>query len=145
MARVVGVMKAYTTRVGEGPFPTEELGAVGDRLREGGGEYGATTGRPRRCGWLDLVALRHAHRVNGFTELALTKLDVLSGLHEIKVAVAYTIAGQGGAAFPARVEDLARAEPVYEVLPGWGEDIAGARDEEELPSAARGQIGRAHV
>jgi adenylosuccinate synthase len=140
LARVVGVTKAYTTRVGEGPFPTEELGAVGDRLREGGGEYGATTGRPRRCGWLDLVALRYAHRVNGFTELALTKLDVLSGLREIKVAVAYTIAGQGGAVFPARVEDLARAEPVYEVLPGWKEEIAGVRDEKELPAAARGLV-----
>lgn len=135
--RVVGVTKAYTTRVGEGPFPTEEGGEVGERLRAKGEEYGATTGRPRRCGWLDLVALRYAHAVNAFTDFALTKLDVLSGLREIRVAVGYRIAGQRTTTFPLRAEDLARVEPVYEVLPGWGEDIAGLRDYEELPPPAR--------
>ncbi len=135
--RVLGVTKAYTTRVGEGPFPTEERGEVGERLRTEGKEYGATTGRPRRCGWLDLVALRYAHAVNGFTDLALTKLDVLSGLREIRVAVDYRIGGQRVTGFPPRAEDLARAEPVYEVLRGWEEDIAGIRDYERLPSAAR--------
>lgn len=137
LGRVVGVSKAYTTRVGEGPFPTEDLGAIGERLREGGGEYGATTGRSRRCGWLDLVALRYAHGVNGFTELALTKLDVLSGLDEVAVGVGYRIGGRIVERFPARAEDLAHAEPLYERLPGWEEAIAGIRDFTALPAAAQ--------
>lgn len=137
LARVVGVTKAYATRVGAGPFPTEERGAVGERLREGGGEYGATTGRPRRCGWLDLVALRYAHQVNTFTELALTKLDVLSGVGEVRIGVGYRIGGRVVERFPTRAEDLARAEPVYERLPGWDADGAGAQDFAALPSAAQ--------
>lgn len=138
--RVVGVTKAYTTRVGEGPFPTEERGAVGERLREGGDEYGATTGRPRRCGWLDVVALRYAHRVNRFTQLALTKLDVLSGLDEVRVGVAYRIGGRVVERLPARAEDLGRADPVYEILPGWEADIAGTRDFAALPAEAQGFV-----
>jgi len=137
LERVIGVTKAYTTRVGEGPFPTEDLGAVGERLRERGAEFGATTGRPRRCGWLDLVALRYAHGVNAFTELALTKLDVLGGLGKVQLCTAYRIGGSESPDFPTRAEDLARAEPVYEVLPGWDEDIAGARSYDELPPAAQ--------
>ncbi len=140
LTRVIGVTKAYTTRVGEGPFPTEDRGTVGEHLRERGGEYGATTGRPRRCGWLDLVALRYAHAVNGFTSLALTKLDVLSGLDEVAVAVAYRIGGQLVEEFPAAAEELARATPVYERLPGWDEDIAGAHDFAALPAPARGLV-----
>ena len=136
-ARVIGVSKAYTTRVGAGPFPTEEIGEIGEHLRERGAEYGATTGRPRRCGWLDLVALRYAVRINGFSELALTKLDVLSGLPEIKVAVAYEIAGKRREDFPSTAAELAQARPVYESLPGWKEDISGARSPEDLPENAR--------
>ncbi|HAZ27166.1 TPA: adenylosuccinate synthase [Candidatus Acetothermia bacterium] len=135
--RVIGVTKAYTTRVGEGPFPTEDLGPAGERLRQEGDEYGATTGRPRRCGWLDLLALRYAHRVNGFTELALTKLDVLSGLREVKACVAYRIGGVEVKEFPSGTEDLARVDPVYEGLPGWDADIAGVRDFADLPAAAQ--------
>lgn len=135
--RVIGVAKAYTTRVGEGPFPTEDRGPAGERLREGGAEFGATTGRPRRCGWLDLVALRYAHRINRFTELALTKLDVLSGLPEVRVCVAYRIDGARTDRFPASIRELARAEPVYEALPGWRGDVRKARSLADLPAAAR--------
>ncbi len=137
LERVIGVTKAYTTRVGEGPFPTEDLGPVGERLRKEGDEFGATTGRPRRCGWLDLVALRHAHRVNAFTELALTKLDVLSGLREVRACVSYRIGGASSGDFPTRVEDLAQADPVYESVPGWTADIGGIRDYNGLPAAAQ--------
>jgi len=136
-ARVIGVVKAYTTRVGEGPFPTEEPGELGARLREAGAEYGATTGRPRRCGWLDLVALRYAQRVNGFTELAVTKLDVLSGLSQIRVCVAYEFAGRRIDDFPSTAAELATVRPIYETLPGWEEDIRAARTWEELPERAR--------
>jgi adenylosuccinate synthase len=136
-ARVIGVVKAYTTRVGEGPFPTEEPGELGARLRERGGEYGVTTGRPRRCGWLDLVALRYAQRVNGFTELAVTKLDVLSGLSELKVCVAYDIGGRRTGEFPCSVAELSAARPIYESLAGWQEDICGVRLWEDLPKNAR--------
>ncbi|MFN3346454.1 MAG: adenylosuccinate synthase [Candidatus Bipolaricaulaceae bacterium] len=140
LSAVVGVAKAYTTRVGAGPLPTEETGPAGTRLREVGREYGATTGRPRRCGWLDLVALRYAHAVNSFTHLALTKLDVLSGLAELKVAVAYRIEGKRYETFPAFAGDLFPAEPVYETLPGWEEEITGARDVADLPREARRYI-----
>lgn len=140
LARVIGVAKAYTTRVGEGPFPTEEKGDVGRWLREKGGEYGATTGRPRRCGWLDLVALRYAHEVNGFTELALTKLDVLSGLDEVKVGVGYRIGGRRTDRFPARAEELGEAVPEYVALPGWREEIGGLRDWSALPREAQGFV-----
>ncbi len=135
--RIIGVLKAYTTRVGEGPFPTEDVGRLGELLREKGGEYGATTGRPRRCGWLDLVALRYAHKVNGFTELAVTKLDVLSGIPEIFVCVAYRVGNEKVEEFPASLAELSQAKPIYERLPGWKEEIRGARIPEELPRAAR--------
>lgn len=140
LERVIGVTKAYTTRVGGGPFPTEDLGPLGERLREEGDEFGATTGRPRRCGWLDLVALGHAHRVNAFTELALTKLDVLSGLREVRACVSYRIGGVSTGEFPTRTEDLAQADPVCESLPGWDDDIGGIRDYDGLPAAARGFV-----
>lgn len=137
---VVGVAKAYTTRVGSGPFPTEDKGPLGEKLREAGREYGATTGRPRRCGWLDLVALRYAHAINNFTCLALTKLDVLSGLKEIRVAVAYILDGKRIEHFPAVASQLERVQPVYETLPGWREDIHGVRDFDELPKEARAYV-----
>jgi adenylosuccinate synthase len=144
VSRVIGVAKAYTTRVGAGPFPTELLGEVGDRIREVGGEYGTTTGRPRRCGWLDLVILRYAARVDGLDELALTKLDVLSGLERLKVAVAYERDGERTEVFPAEfgVEALAQWRPVYEELDGWAEDIKEVRRREDLPPAAREYVAR---
>ena len=144
VSRVVGVAKAYTTRVGAGPFPTELLDEVGDRIREVGDEYGTTTGRPRRCGWLDLVILRYAAQVNGLDELALTKLDVLSGLERLKVAVAYERDGERTGAFPAEfgIESLAQWKPVYEELPGWEEDISEARSRRDLPPAARAYVAR---
>lgn len=138
--RVIGVVKAYTTRVGAGPFPSEDEGAVGERLREKGHEYGTTTGRPRRCGWLDLLALRYAQRLNDFTELALIKLDVLSGFEQIKVVVAYDREGQRLENFPAPPQVLAQCTPIYETLPGWSEDISTCRDLEELPQAARDYV-----
>jgi adenylosuccinate synthase len=146
VSRVVGVAKAYTTRVGAGPFPTELLGEIGDRLRGSGDnpwdEFGTTTGRPRRCGWLDLVILRYAVRVNGLDELALVKLDVLSGLEQLKVAVAYERDGERIEHFPAEfgLEALAEWRPVYEELPGWAEDIMGVCKVDDLPAAARDYV-----
>lgn len=139
ISRVIGVVKAYTTRVGKGPFPTELIGEIGERIREAGNEFGTTTGRPRRCGWLDLPIVRYAVRVNGLDELALTKLDVLSGLDRLKVAVAYRRQGARVDYFPAEfgVEALAQWTPVYEGLPGWDEDISDVRRREDLPQAAQ--------
>lgn len=139
-SEVIGVAKAYVTRVGEGPFPTEESGDVGEALRRQGEEYGATTGRPRRCGWLDLVALRYAHEVNRFTSLALTKLDVLSGLPQVKVAVAYRTSGALRRDFPAAAEELFSATPVYETLPGWTEETRGLTSFADLPPAAQDYV-----
>ncbi|HHE47773.1 MAG TPA: adenylosuccinate synthetase [Candidatus Acetothermia bacterium] len=139
-ARVIGVSKAYTTRVGEGPFPTEDTGEGGDLLRQKGREYGATTGRPRRCGWLDLVALRYAQEVNSFTELAITKLDVLSGLDEIPVCTAYDLEGEKVEVLPRTLAELSAARPHYERLPGWKEDIRKARTPSDLPREARSYI-----
>ncbi len=142
--RVIGVLKAYTTRVGAGPFPTEDTGEVGARLRGTGAnpwdEFGTTTGRPRRCGWLDLVALRYAARINDFTELALMKLDVLSGFAELRVAVAYRCDGERIERFPPDAETLRRCEPVYETLPGWREEIRGCRSWRELPKNAQAYV-----
>lgn len=144
--RVVGVAKAYSTRVGGGPMPSELLDELGDRLRGTGAnfwdEYGTTTGRPRRCGWLDMVVLRYSCAVNGFTELVLTKLDILSGFEEVRVCVAYDIDGQRYEYLPARIEDVARATPVYETLPGWSEDITGVRRMADLPTNARRYVER---
>ncbi len=138
--RVIGIVKAYCTRVGDGPFPTEDFGDEGQGLRDRGHEYGATTGRPRRCGWLDIVALRHAVRVNGMTHIALTKLDVLGGEKEIRVCTAYGIDGKDQAEFTTNTRKLAQAEPRYEAFPGWDEDISGCRHFEELPAAARDYV-----
>ncbi|GIV58423.1 MAG: adenylosuccinate synthetase [Rhodothermaceae bacterium] len=135
--RSIGIVKAYCTRVGNGPFPTELHDATGERLRQVGHEFGATTGRPRRCGWLDLVALRYTSMVNGCTDYAITKLDVLTGLDEIKVCVRYRYDGKETTRFPAEVQTLGRVEPVYESLPGWKEDITGLVRVEDLPEAAR--------
>lgn len=137
---VIGVSKAYTTRVGSGPFPTELNDAVGEHLRKEGGEFGATTGRPRRCGWLDLVVLRHAVRVNGLTGLVLTKLDILSGLKEIKVCTAYKRRGQILKEFPSSVDVLEECEPVYEAFKGWKEPISSVRKIAKLPLAAQRYI-----
>jgi adenylosuccinate synthase len=139
---VLGISKAYTTRVGAGPFPSELHGEAGARLREAGSEFGATTGRPRRCGWLDMVVLRHAVRVCGLTSLALTKLDVLSGLHELRVCTGYKLGGEVLDTMPARRGALDEVEPVYETLPGWTADLSGARTWEALPAATRAYVRR---
>ena len=133
---VIGIVKAYSTRVGNGPFPTELEDETGERLRATGHEYGATTGRPRRCGWLDLVALNYASMINGFTELCITKLDVLSGLDEIRVCVAYRYNGKVSTRFPSEVQTLTNVEPVYESFPGWAEDISSASNLNDLPANA---------
>ena len=138
--RVIGVTKAYCTRVGEGPFPTEDKGSLGEQLRTKGGEFGATTGRPRRCGWNDLVAVDYAVKVNGIDGLALTKLDVLSGFEKISVCTAYEIDGKVRKIFPSSCAELAKAKPVFEELPGWKEDIGGCRRFEDLPLAAQDYI-----
>ncbi len=139
--RVIGVAKAFTTRVGGGPFPTELDGDLAARLRGTGenpwDEFGTTTGRPRRVGWLDLPILRHARRVNSLSDLVLTKLDILSGLAEIPVAVAYDLDGRRRADFPTDLSVLAHCRPIYETLPGWREDITGARRPADLPANAR--------
>jgi adenylosuccinate synthase len=139
---VMGVVKAYTTRVGEGPLPTELSGAMGNRLRDSGNEYGAVTGRPRRCGWYDAVAVRYAARINGLDALALTKLDVLDGLDRIDICTAYRCAGRILTEFPSDIGQLAACEPVYESMPGWSSPTRGVRRFEDLPEAARRYIAR---
>lgn len=138
--RVVGVCKAYTTRVGEGPFPSELHGDEAAHLRQLGGEYGVTTGRPRRVGWLDLVVLRFACRINGLTDVTLTKLDVLDDFDEIPVVVGYRVGDEVVTEMPPFEVDFERAEPVFEVLEGWKQDISGARTFEDLPKAAQDYI-----
>jgi adenylosuccinate synthase len=137
---VLGVTKAYTTRVGEGPLPTELTGEIGNRLREGGQEFGAVTGRPRRCGWYDAVAVRYAVRVNGLDALALTKLDVLDGLHEVQVCTAYRCRGSILTELPGDLAQLSACQPVYETLAGWSRPTAGARSFDDLPGEARDYI-----
>ena len=139
---VLGVAKAYTTRVGEGPLPTELFGEMAERLRESGQEYGASTGRPRRCGWYDAVVVRYAARINGLDALALTKLDVLDGLDELRICTAYKIAGRTVTEFPADLAAAGQCEAIYETLPGWKEPTRGARDFEELPDAAQRYVER---
>ncbi len=131
--QVIGVVKAYSTRVGEGPFVTELLDDQGEWLRNQGGEFGATTGRPRRCGWLDLLVVKHADMINGLTDIVLTKLDVLGGLDEIKVCTGYDIDGEIYDYIPSDQADVAKASPVYTVLPGWKENISKCRTWDELP------------
>jgi adenylosuccinate synthase len=140
--RVIGVAKAYTTRVGSGPFPTELVDDVGAHLRKVGHEYGTTTGRERRCGWFDAVVGRYAVRLNGITDLVITKLDVLSGLPTVKICVGYEIDGRRVDTMPTTQTDFHHARPVYEELPGWREDISAARQEADLPPAARRYIAR---
>jgi adenylosuccinate synthase len=137
ITRVIGILKAYTTRVGEGPFPTELLDANGERLREIGGERGTTTGRPRRCGWFDAVVARYSLRINGLTDFFLTKLDVLTGFKEIPVCVAYEVDGQRYEEMPMTQTQFHHAKPIYEYLPGWDEDISSAKTFEDLPINAR--------
>jgi adenylosuccinate synthase len=139
---VLGVAKAYTTRVGEGPLPTELTGEIGDRLRETGKEFGAVTGRPRRCGWYDAIAVRYAVRVNGLDALALTKLDVLDGMPELQICTAYRSAGATLTEFPGEIAQLAACEPVYESIAGWSEPTAGVRRYADLPAAAQRYIAR---
>ena len=143
--QVLGITKAYTTRVGGGPFPTEDEGPGGRELGERGAEFGATTGRKRRCGWLDLVVLREAAIVNGFTSLAVNKLDVLSGFEEVPVAVQWRIDGKLTSDFPMTLDEVARADPVYETMPGWHEDITGVREFDALPDNARRYVERIEV
>jgi len=140
LAGVLGIVRTYTTRVGEGPFPTEMLESeaeLGQLIRERGREYGASTGRPRRCGWFDAFATRYAAEINGFTSVALTKLDVLDALDEIKVCVSYNLNGSKCDSLPSVSQDLRRVEPVYETLPGWKSSTVGITDLRELPREAR--------
>ncbi|QFT91182.1 Adenylosuccinate synthetase [Bacillus sp. THAF10] len=139
---VVGVAKAYTTRVGDGPFPTELNNEIGDQIREVGREYGTTTGRPRRVGWFDSVVVRHARRVSGMTDLSLNSIDVLTGIETLKICVAYKYKGEVMESFPASLKVLADCEPVYEEMPGWTEDITGVKSLSELPENARHYIER---
>jgi adenylosuccinate synthase len=139
---IIGISKAYVTRVGSGPFPTELLDATGEQLRQTGGEFGATTGRPRRCGWFDSMVIRYSVRVNGLTGIALTKLDVLSDFDTIKVCTGYAFEGKMLETLPAALEVFENCQPVYEELPGWRSDITGAKSFEELPENARAYVRR---
>ncbi|HEY8394128.1 MAG TPA: adenylosuccinate synthase [Thermaerobacter sp.] len=140
--QVIGVAKAYTSRVGDGPFPTELTDEIGQWIRERGHEYGTTTGRPRRCGWLDAVVLRYAARVSGMTALAITRLDTLGGLDRVRICVAYELDGQRVEDLPAGALHLARCKPIYEELPGWDEDLSRLDRIEDLPAAARRYLQR---
>ena len=142
VARVVGVSKAYTSRVGDGPFPTELFDEIGHRIREVGREYGTTTGRPRRVGWFDTVVVRHSRRVSGITDLALNSIDVLSGLETVKICTAYEYNGEIITEYPANLHIIEQCKPVYEELPGWSEDITGVRSLDELPENARRYVER---
>jgi adenylosuccinate synthase len=142
IARVIGILKAYTTRVGSGPFPTELFDADGEYLRKTGGEFGVTTGRSRRCGWFDAVIARYAVRVNGITDLFLTKLDVLSGLENVPICVGYEVDGRRVDEMPMTQADVGTATPVYESMPGWFEDISACRSFADLPAKARDYVAR---
>ncbi|MBS1723630.1 MAG: adenylosuccinate synthase [Armatimonadetes bacterium] len=139
---VLGVCKSYATRVGSGPFPTELLDDTGDRIREQGHEYGTTTGRPRRCGWMDLVALKHSCRVNSMSGLVITRIDVLSGFDRIRFATKYEVQGSESTSFPVCTHEWEQVQPVYEEMAGWGGNISGARTWEDLPSEARDYVRR---
>jgi adenylosuccinate synthase len=142
ITRVLGVFKAYCTRVGGGPFPTELTDEIGDMIRERAHEFGTTTGRPRRCGWFDGVAARFSKRVNGYTGIAITRFDILDPLDKVKVCTAYRIGGKTVTDFPASIATLERAEPVYEELPGWKTDTCGTRKFSDLPTAAQAYVKR---
>jgi adenylosuccinate synthase len=139
---VIGVAKAYSTRVGEGPFPTELQDEIGEKIRERGGEYGATTGRPRRCGWFDAVVVNHSIRVNGIREMVITKLDVLNDFDKIKICVGYRVGGKVFYHLPSNLEILKHSEPVYEELRGWKSEIKGARNFKDLPRHAQQYLKR---
>jgi adenylosuccinate synthase len=140
--RVIGIVKAYSTRVGGGPFPTEQDNEIGQRIRDQGNEYGTVTKRPRRCGWLDAVAIRYTARLSGVDSICVMLLDVLSGLDELKICTAYEIDGKRTIQFPSHVDDLRKAKPIYETLPSWQEDITGVRELDDLPANARAYIER---
>jgi adenylosuccinate synthase len=140
--RVIGVVKAYSTRVGGGPFPTELDNELGQYLRDRGNEYGTVTRRPRRCGWLDAVALRYTTRLSGVDTIAVMLLDVLSGMKEINVCTAYELDGKQISRFPSHVDDVRRVKPVYETLPGWADEVTACRKFEQLPANARAYLGR---
>ena len=141
---VIGVVKSYTTRVGSGPFPTELEDATGERLRRVGGEFGTTTGRPRRCGWLDIPVVQYSHAINGYDSLNITKLDVLTGLPTIKIATSYTLQGRTLPAgyMPATLNELGAVQVVYEEVPGWSEDISRCRSIQQLPANAQNYLKR---
>lgn len=139
---IVGVVKAYSTRVGEGPFPSELVDATGDAIRQAGHEFGTVTGRPRRCGWLDLVVVSYAAALNSLDYLAITRLDILDTFDELKICVGYEIDGQAVKGFPADLKKLGQCKPVYETLPGWKEDISSIREYDKLPAAARKYVER---
>lgn len=138
----IGVVKAYSTRVGGGPFPTEQDNEAGQQLRDQGNEYGTVTRRPRRCGWLDAVAVRYTARLGGVDTIAIMLLDVLSGVDEISICTAYELNGETTRAFPSHVDDLRRVKPIYETLPGWPEDITGCRSIDDLPENAKAYLNR---
>ncbi len=140
--RMIGIVKAYTSRVGGGPFPTEQDNEIGQKIRDQGNEYGTVTKRPRRCGWLDAVAVRYTTRLGGVDSICLMLLDVLSGLDELKICTAYELDGQQTTRFPSHVDDLRRVLPVYETLPGWQNDLTQATSQSDLPSNALGYIER---
>ena len=145
IGKVIGVVKAYSTRVGEGPFPTEQLNEIGEKIRKIGHEYGTTTGRPRRCGWLDVCGLRFARELSAIDCMALTRLDILDSMPTLKVCVAYRYHGALLDAYPASLKVLGEVEPVYEELPGWQSDITGIRRYEDLPTACRAYVERIAV
>ncbi len=140
--RIVGIAKAYTTRVGEGPFPTELLDEDGERLRIAGGEFGTTTGRPRRCGWFDPLVVEAACTYNGVTDVFLTKLDILTGWEKIPVCIGYDVNGEFRDTYPVMMDDIVNAKPVYEFLDGWTQDISGARSFDELPATCQAYVRR---
>ena len=139
---VIGVVKAYCTRVGEGPFPTEQINDIGNKIREAGHEFGTVTGRPRRTGWLDACVVRYAGQLSGLDYMAITRLDILDGFDEIKMCTGYKLDGKPLNEIPASLNVLARVEPVYETFEGWKEDISGCRDYEKLPEKARKYLER---
>jgi adenylosuccinate synthase len=142
ITEVYGILKAYTSRVGAGPFPTEQINEIGDTIRELGWEYGTTTGRPRRCGWLDTVMIKYAAKINSLTALAINHVDTIGKLKEIKLCVGYKKDGQVISTFPASLNELAKCEPVYEVFEPWNEDISNARSFKELPQNAQKYLRR---
>jgi adenylosuccinate synthase len=142
VTKVIGIIKAYTTRVGGGPFPTEQDNPIGQHIRDRGNEYGTVTRRPRRCGWFDAVAVRYTARLSGVDVLAVMLLDVLSQLPEIRVCVAYELDGRRVTHFPSHVDDLRRVEPIYETLPGWQQEISHVRRMEDLPEKAKQYLSR---